>query len=516
MRRPAKVLPDGPLSALRSGSVAAIAGGVMALAFPPFPFGFLAHIALALALLSVRATSIRTMMTRGFAFGFVFHLATMYWTGWVSVPGMLTTVAVLGLYVAVIFGAYGFLYRVFGERAVWLMPVLWVAHEYLRGLGDLAFPWANLSLSQVHYLNIIQFADLTGDLGVSFWVALMNVIVYQTVRRWMAPRSRPSGYYVTALIFLVVLPFLYGRGALKRLTSEESVRVAVLQGDIDSFHKWDTNFVDQSFAVYETQSHHAAEHGAELIVWPETAAPVYIRANLRYHRRLRTLQSELGVPLLFGTLEFKNVPGGGYLSYNAALGINNGNYETAFHAKLHLVPLGEWIPFSDEIQVLKELEVGGAHFTAGKRIVLFDHPKGPYAAVICYESVFPDIVRQFANSGARFIVNITNDGWYGMSSGPTQHALIAIYRAIETRRPIARSANTASGNAKLAPPRRRHGRISGSFRLVVKSTVAPCALRLAAATRTVPSEPFSLMSLRVSCSYGCVPTTMKGRTFSGP
>jgi apolipoprotein N-acyltransferase len=421
---------------------AALAGGLMALAFPPFPFGLLAYVALALVLVAVRGTSIRQMAWRGFVFSFVFQVSTLYWIGWVSIGGMLTIVVVLSLYVALVFACYGYIRRYLGERAIWLFPVIWIAHEYLRGLGDLAFPWTNLSLSQVYYLNLIQFADITGDLGVGLWVAFINVLVYKIITAWTSPRRRPLGAYAVALILLFVLPFLYGWGTIQRLKSDESVRVAVLQGDIDSFHKWDSAYVDLSFAVYETQARHAAAAGAELTVLPETAAPVYLRAEPRYHRSFRELAEETGVPMLIGTLEFEVLPNGGYLRYNAAVAVDAGGYHPTYHAKLQLVPLGEWIPFSDKVKVLDRLDVGGAHFTAGKKLVLFNHPKGPYAAAICFESVFPNIIRRFAQAGARFLVNITNDGWYGLSSGPTQHALIAVFRAIETRLPIARSANT--------------------------------------------------------------------------
>lgn len=420
---------------------AALAGGLLALAFPPFPFGFLAHVAIAVALLAVRRASVQTAAWRGFVFGFVFHLATIYWTGWVSVPGMFTMVAVLGLYVSLVFAVYAFAYRLLGEKAVWLFPFFWTAHEYLRGLGDLAFPWTNLSLSQVHYLNLIQFADVTGDLGVSFWIVLVNVLVYRMIVVATAPRRRPIGAYAAAILLLIVVPFLYGWGTIDSLKSESTVRVGVLQGDIDSFHKWDSAYVDQSFAVYEAQSREAAARGAELIIWPETAAPVYLRTQSRYQWQLKHLAAETGVPMLIGTLEYSTVRGG-YLRYNAAIVLDRNGIRPDYHAKMQLVPLGEWIPFSDKFRVLDKLDVGGAHFTAGKKIVLFDHPKGPYAAAICFESVFPEIIREFALHGARFLVNITNDGWYGMSSGPTQHALIAVFRAIETRRPVARSANT--------------------------------------------------------------------------
>jgi apolipoprotein N-acyltransferase len=431
-----------PQSATSAVAQAALAGGLLALAFPPFPLGFLAFIALAWILLIVHGVRPRVAAVRGYVFGFVFHFGTIYWTGWVSGPGMLVMVAILALYVSAVFWLYAWMREKLGERALWLFPFVWIAHEYLRGVGDLAFPWTNLSLSQVHYIPLIQFADITGDLGVGLWVCFISVVVCRLVSGWRPAPRRRLGILWAILIILFAAPYLYGRSAIQRLTTTETVRVAVLQGDIDSNRKWDSAYVDQSFAIYEAQTRAAAAHGARLIIWPETSAPVYLRSEPQYHHALRELSGELGVTLLIGTLEYANVKGGGYLSYNAAVMLDTGIYHPEFHAKLHLVPLGEWIPFSDRIKVLDRLEVGGAHFTYGTKYVLFPHEPGPFAAAICFESVFPEIVRGFALAGARFLVSITNDGWYGFSSGPTQHALIAVFRAIETRYPIARSANT--------------------------------------------------------------------------
>ncbi len=438
----ASKLPQDIWFVRRRMVAAVLAGGLLAVAYPPFPFGFLAYLAPAIVLLSLEHAAPRVAARQGFVFGLVLHSATLYWIGWVTIPGTITVVIVLSFYLAVVFGLYALLKERYGPRAIWLFPVLWTAHEYLRTLGDLAFPWNNLSLTQVRYIGLIQFADLTGDLGVTFWICLINVIAVRLVIHWVNPRIGGGGAYVLPLGLLFALPMLYGLETINHIKPVEQVRVAVLQGDINSHMKWEEGFVDRSFAVYETQTRVAVEHGAELVVWPETAAPVYLRAEQSHWRRVRSLARELDSEMLIGTLEYRALPEGGYLSYNAAIGLDEDGYAPDYHAKLHLVPLGEWIPFSDRVQVLRQLEVGGAHFTAGERIVLFDHPNGQYATMICFESVFPDIVRQLVNRGARFLVNITNDGWYGFSSGPPQHAMIAVYRAIETRRPIARSANT--------------------------------------------------------------------------
>lgn len=426
----------------RRPEFAMLMGALLGLAFPPFPFAFLAPVALAGMLLNVDGLKPKQAALHAWLFGFVFHVGTLYWTGWVSIPGMIVMCVVLALYVALVFAALAASAGLFRGFSIWSFPVYWVTMEYWRGLGDLAFPWTNLSLSQVNSINLIQFAEVTGDLGVSLWVALIAACLYKLTLAATRPGLGRRALWAAVIVALIVAPVLDGKKRLKAMKAGESVPIAVLQGDIDSYHKWDSAYVDQSFAVYEAQSRVAAAHGAKLIVWPETAAPVYIRAEVADYRRIRSLALEIGVPILLGTLEYKTLDHGGYHSYNAAVAVGKTGYQNAFHAKLHLVPLGEWIPFSDKIKVLDRLEVGGAHFTAGDKYVLFDHDPGPYAAAICFESVFPEIMRNFAIRGTRFYVNITNDGWYGFSSGPTQHALIAVYRAIETRRPIARSANT--------------------------------------------------------------------------
>jgi apolipoprotein N-acyltransferase len=424
-----------------------IAGAALALAYPPFNLGSLAFVlpAIALWIVGLAGESMppwRAVAWRAWVFGAVFHFCTLYWAGWVTVAGMLVMVAVLGGYVMLVVLATRAAIVRLGPAGIWTFPVLWTAHEYLRTLGQLAFPWTNLSLSQVWALPLLQIAEFTGDLGVGLLVALINVCIFESWRQYSDRGWRVALRFTVIALLLLAAPILWGARRMGQIAAADTVRVAVLQGDIDSYAKWENDFVDRSMAIYEAQSRAAAAAGAELIVWPETAAPMYLRADQRYLKEMRDLSRELRAPLLVGTLEFKRLDNGGYLRYNAAVQLVRGVYQPDFHAKLHLVPFGEWIPFSNYVQVLDKLEVGGAHFTAGEKYVLFEHPKGPYAAAICYESVFPGIIRQFARRGARFFVTITNDGWYGFSSGPPQHAAHAVLRAIETRCPFARAANT--------------------------------------------------------------------------
>jgi len=220
------------------------------------------------------------------------------------------------------------------------------------------------------------------------------------------------------------------------------VTATVLQGDIDSYKKWDSTFADFSYATYHALTRIAAAQATDLIVWPETAVPGYLRVDTQRLRELQTLSHRVSTPILFGTLEYSAEEPGEYIYYNAAHQVSDGRLGPEFYAKMQLVPMGEWIPFSDRVKVLKDIHVGQADFTAGDKFVVFAHPQGPYAALICFESGFPELARNFVLRGARFLVNITNDGWYGFTAGPYQHARMCVMRAIENRTPIARSANS--------------------------------------------------------------------------
>jgi apolipoprotein N-acyltransferase len=430
-------------------------------AYPPFPFGFLAWVIPAFVLGVLERKSIGDSFRYGWWFGFCMHLGLLYWTAWVSFPGMLAVAAILGTYIGIVFALYAFVRRWVGSRAIWLWPVLWVAHEYLRGLGVLAFPWTNLSYTQTDYTNLIQTAAITGDLGVSLWVAYLNVVLFQLWRNRAIARPRLA--LTGVFCVLVILPFLYGEGEIARIDRgpQELLTATVLQGDIDSYQKWDSAYVDFSFATYHTLSYLAGEQSPDLIVWPETAVPGYLRANTPRLRKMQALSREIPIPILFGTLEYRKVGAGQYIYYNAAHQVKAGRLGPKFYAKLQLVPMGEWIPFSDRVKILKDIHVGQADFTAGNEFVLFDHPRGPYAVLICFESAFPELARNFVRRGARFLVNITNDGWYGFTPGPYQHARMSVMRAIENRVSIARSAN--SGISMFVDPVGRIGNATDQF-----------------------------------------------------
>jgi apolipoprotein N-acyltransferase len=210
----------------------------------------------------------------------------------------------------------------------------------------------------------------------------------------------------------------------------------------------------------------AAEKKVDLIIWPETASPCYLTHEPFYFNMVQSLAESLDTPLIVGSNEYQVLGYNKYVYYNSAFFFTPAHNFPEAHYKLQLVPFSERIPFSDKIHVLDKIELGTADFSPGQEFIIFNHAKGKFATLICFEIIFPNLVREFVKRGAEFLVNITNDAWFGKTHGPFQHARIAVFRAIENRIGIARCANT--GISMFVDP---YGRTFNSTPLYVRKKV---------------------------------------------
>jgi len=213
-------------------------------------------------------------------------------------------------------------------------------------------------------------------------------------------------------------------------------------------------------------SREAASKGVDLIVWPETASPCYLVHEPLYFSWVRSLAESLNTHLVVGSNDYQILSYERYVYYNTALFFRPGRNFPEPYYKLQLVPFSERIPFSDRIHIMDKIELGSADFSPGQDFVVFQHPKGKFASLICFEIVFPNLVRGFVKRGAEFLVNITNDAWFGKTHGPFQHARMAVFRAIENRISIARCANT--GVSMFVDP---YGRVSHVTPIFVRENV---------------------------------------------
>jgi len=426
---------------------------VMALAFPRTDWSLTPWFALAplLAVATIRAP--RTAFFWGWASGTVFFLVLLRWLQFtfqvyseIPWPLVYGPVLLLAAYCGIWTGAVAWLVSWVSERrsaalALAMAPFFWVAAEWLRGHLFGGFPWGTLGYSQYLRLRVIQIAELTGVHGVSFMLLAVNAALAACmVLRW---RGAVTGLAAAGVLLAATLAF--GGVRLAEPTPTTAMgRVAIIQPSIEQPLKWEPRHTLETLEIYFALLRRVGEQHPQLIVWPETAAPTILRRDPALIERLRSASAELGVPMLVGSIDevdgrFRNTA---FLL--TAQGIV-GRYD-----KIHLVPFGEFLPLSGVLGFVRGWAQFIAELEAGSRAVVFKAPPAPFGVVICYEGIFPDLFRQFVRDGALLMVNMTNDGWFGRTSGPEQHLSMYPFRAVEHRVSIVRAANTGV-SAFIAP-----------------------------------------------------------------
>ena len=215
-----------------------------------------------------------------------------------------------------------------------------------------------------------------------------------------------------------------------------------MQGDIDQDKKWETSYQDQVIGIYEDLSVQAASSSPSLIIWPETAVPFFFGSDARYTEELTAFQRRLNAYLLFGSVLLKGKADGRYLLSNSAVLLDRNGRVSYIYDKIHLVPFGEYVPLQKVLFFINKLVVGIGDYTRGDSYLKAMTPFGDFGTLICYEIIFPGLVRKFFSNGGDFMVNITNDAWFGRTTGPYQHFSMAVLRAVENRKPVIRAANT--------------------------------------------------------------------------
>ncbi len=410
---------------------------LFAASFPPSPAGFVAYLSVVPLIAALENKSPPGAFGMGYIFGLVSNSLLLFWVGWATVGGTIAALLLLCLYTAFACWFYALVQRRWQEGAVFFFPFIWVAMEYARSLTQMSFPWLNLSYTQTYYLRLIQYASLWGNYAVSFWILWLNLLVYLLVRR-------RRGWKTATILFaiLMILPYIYGSWAMSERVEGEQMKIALLQGNMEPEVKWDESLLDYNIQTYIDMSGEAARESVDLIIWPETAAPCYLTAEKVYLQNVQNTCDRLNVPLLVGTNDYEVKPDGTLKYYNSAFLFTPGGGYPAVYNKIHLVPFSEKLPYDEYLGITKRIQLGQSDFSNGEDYTIFEIPQGRFATLICFESVYPGLVRDFVNRGINFLVNITNDGWFGKTHGPFQHAQIAVFRAVENRIAIARCANT--------------------------------------------------------------------------
>ena len=420
-------------------------------AFLPAPLGFLAWGALVPLLVALqrrleRGAGLASLFRLGYAYGFVFFLIGIHWIAllsdvaitvpWLKFPACLLAAAYLALFGGLTTALAGWMAR---RSSLGLaFPLALVAIEELRGSGELGLPWFQPGYTQHAYVPVLQMAGLGGVTLVTLWVAVLNVLLWRALT--LGPRLRSA----LGFALLLALPWAWGHQALKAAPRGQGPVVSLIQGNIPGEIKWSGRHQQQILATFLALSDSAVAGAPRptLLIWPETATGSYLRKQLDQALAVASFTARTGVPIFTGFADYTVAPDGSLRNTNAAgLFLPDGRQPEPY-AKRHLVPFGERMPFQKVFPALGRLDLGQAEWTPGRGPVLFPSPAGPFGCLVCFESIFPDLARDDVRRGAKWLVNVTNDEWFGNSAALYQHAAMAVFRAAENHVPLARCANT--------------------------------------------------------------------------
>jgi len=400
----------------------------------------------------------------GFTAGLVAHSAILHWIYVVTVHyghapaaiGALAPVA-LAAYIAVfpaaLSAAWAWLGR-FGLATPFAAAAVWTSLDHLRSFALSGFPWATLGYAQHLNPALMSLAAFTGVYGLSFVTVLGGAALARAILD-LAARRRP-GLAVGSALAAVALAHALGFAAGVSHPDEDSlqrVRLAVLQGNIDQGAKWSPDRAVEILAIYEDLSRRAVEAGARIVVWPETSVPGGIDVDAGLRERLATLARETGAAFVVGGVGLEFDGGSAPTRYfDSAFLLEPPGLFTDRYDKSHLVPFGEYVPLRDWLGLVFVAMARGMatlDVTAGPgpRAVSVAWNGGAATRIragvpICYELLFPDLMRRFAGGGAEMLFAITNDAWYGRTGAPYQFLAITALRAAESRLWTARAANT--------------------------------------------------------------------------
>ena len=436
----------------------------MGASFPTYDASFLAWIGLVPMFLALDRVKPVAGFFLSFIFGVVFYTCVFYWMFDLPKYSVLHH-AVLGVYLCPLLGIFGafFCYstKKYGlTAALFSAPFIWITFEYVRSnLFFLSLPWGLLAHSQYQHPLLIQAANITGVYGISFLIVLVNsgitAILHpllhniksnqSTTDALLSQRGRTA--VAGAAVIAVIVNIAYGFAVTAKPLEGESINISVIQGNIAQTKKWDPKYALFIMQTYTDLTQIASKEKPALIVWPETSTPRSITENYGLYRRVKQIAKEAGVPLLLGSSERQKTQAkdpSDRKHLNSAFLIHSKPVKKKIqrYDKIRLLPFGEYMPYEETIPWSYLQIPNNSGFVPGNEYTVFRLPNFSFSVTICWENIFSEIVRQFVNNGAQFIVNITNEAWFGKTATPYQFLSMSVFRAVENGVFVVRCGNT--------------------------------------------------------------------------
>lgn len=384
----------------------------------------------------------------GLFFGFFYHFFVYFWFLWLypldfaGFSGSESLFVVLLAWIGISF-VHGSLFilpflachlakKIIPKKSFLLFTaVLFVLiAEWIPSLSELAFPWVRLALGLYRAPVFIQFASVLGIEGVEFLLLSVSALIAFGIFK---KGKRAIIFSLAAALFCA--NFVFGLCRLSIPEKGETITASLVQGNVLSAEKWHSA---NSLEIYTSLSESVKE--SEMIVWPESALTQNLATHPTLLSTLQSLSEEVDAPILTGC--FWKLDG---VSSNSAL-LVTADSVSAPYTKRHLVPFGETMPYRNVLTrglpLLEEINMLSSDLAKGDSSALFESEKGKIGAIICFESIFPEITRQSVKDGAEMIALVTNDSWYEDSPAVWQHLAHAVFRSVENARSTLRCANS--------------------------------------------------------------------------
>jgi apolipoprotein N-acyltransferase len=428
----------------------AIASGVtLALSFPNYNLSLLSWTSVGLLILASAGAPPRQAPLYGFLHGLVFYPICLPWIDTVmrqygnvdllSSAGILSLIGIAGGIIWMIFSwGVARASRVSVGLACGLAPFLWVTLEFIRtNLPIIGFPWNLTGYAATGSLGLLQIVSVTGILGLSLLIA-----AYSSLLAYAILVRRQRAWQVTLIVTAALILVGWGGGYLVPVAEAHHV-AHLVQTNFPQSEEYPAGWLQihaPEMDQLEQISLSAAREQPGIIIWPEVPAPFSLQDLLFQQRAVRIAQQS-GQDFLVGIVDWKRDEAGKWIATNSAVLIDPAGQRIFTYDKIHLVPFGEYVPLRRYLTFAKRLTADISDFTPGTIYRVGTLPGGKFSVFICYESIFPGEVRRFTAGGANLLINLSNDGWFGRSSAPPQHLMMARVRAVENRRWLLRDTN---------------------------------------------------------------------------
>ena len=432
---------------------------LLIISFPKFDVEIVVWFSLVPIFLAVKDVSHRLYWFLFYLFGIVSYIGVSFW---LNVLESFTPIdfLLLGIYLGFYFSLYGLMMSFISKRtqisSVFVAPPIWVSMEYLRShAGFLALPWGLLGHSQYLNLPIIQIASVTGVYGISFMIVMVNAALSEVMwnlKERNTVSAIPKNLYkhvpvVMAFLFIGV-SILYGYVTLAKPPGKDKVTVTVIQGNIPQGIKWDPayrKYTIDKYARLTLDAHSSFEGKTSLIAWPESTIPGSLKSDMFFLQAIDNIVNKINTNLLIGSAQRPKMGSREFRRQNwfnsAFLFSPKGVIEEQYD-KIHLLPFGEYLPYRDKFPWPERIASKADYFIPGNKHTIFNLDGAKFSVLICWESLFPELARESVKEGAQFLVNMSNEAWFGETAAPYQFLSMNVFRAVENRVYLIRSVNT--------------------------------------------------------------------------